>query len=165
MINRQTTQRPGQSRSLGAGRSPKVQRRYEQMMAEDMGPWTEFLKSNAMPLQEVWYNVHVGQAVAVQAGSPEYMKAHADAVSRKRIDVIGRTKTELWIIEVKPYANMQAIGQVLVYEFLYSREFAKSLPTAAVIIATTCDGDIIEAAAKFGIRIITLDVNEFSWKE
>jgi len=127
------------------------------MMVEDMGPWTEFLKSDSMPLQEVWYNVHVGQAVAVPEGSPEYMRAHAQAVSRKRIDVIGRTKKELWIIELKPHANMQAIGQALVYEDLFSGEFVKSLPTVPVIVATTCDMDILEAAKKYGVRIIALN--------
>ncbi|MBA7518884.1 hypothetical protein ES705_10958 [subsurface metagenome] len=144
-------------RSLGRGRSPKVQRRYEQMMSEDMGPWTEFLKSDSMPLQEVWYNVHVGQAVEVPAGSPAYMKAHAAAVSRKRIDVIGRTKNELWIIEVKPYANMQAIGQVLVYEVLFLREFAMNLRSRKVIVAETCDSDIIEAAARYDVTIINIE--------
>lgn len=144
-------------RSLGPGRSPKVQRRYEQMMAEDMGPWTEFLKSDSMPLQEVWYNVHVGQAVEVPTGSPEYMKAHADAVSRKRIDAVGRTETELWIIEVKPYANMQAIGQVLVYEVLFSREFSMNLPSRKVIVAAKCDVDIIEAAARYGVKIVIIE--------
>jgi hypothetical protein len=148
---------PEAKRSLGPGRSPEVKLRYEQMMAEDTGPWTEFLKTESMPLQEVWYNVHVGKAMAVMEGSPEYMKAHAAAVSRKRIDVVGRTENEFWIIEVKPYANMQAIGQVLIYDDLLCREFELKLPTRTVIVASACDVDIIEAAAKYGVKLITVE--------
>ncbi len=148
---------PEAKRSLGPGRSPKVQRRYEHMMREDFATWTEFLKSDSMPLLEVWYDVHVGEPMAVPDGSPEYMRAHAAAVSRKRIDVVGRTEKELWIIEVKPCANMQAIGQVLIYDDLFCREFELKLPTRTVIVASASDMDIIEGAAKYGVKIITVE--------
>ncbi|GAI77685.1 unnamed protein product, partial [marine sediment metagenome] len=124
---------PETKRSLGPGLSPKVLKRYEHMMREDYATWTTFLQSREMFLDEVWYDVHVGQAMAVPEGSPVYMEAHAAAVSRKRIDVVGRTAKEFWIIEVKPYANMQAIGQVLIYEDLFCREFELKLPTRTVI--------------------------------
>ncbi|KKN05288.1 hypothetical protein LCGC14_1088790 [marine sediment metagenome] len=152
---------PGQKRSLGPALSPKVRRRYEQMMVEDMGPWTEFLRSDSMPLLQVWYNVHVGQAVEVPDGSPEYMKAHAAAVSRKRIDAVGRTANEIWIIEVKPYATMYAIGQVIVYEVLFRREFEMNMPSRKVIVAASSDPDILEAAAKYEVKLVNVGGVDF----
>jgi hypothetical protein len=148
---------PEAKRSLGPGRSPKVQRRYEHMMREDFDTWTTFLQSKEMILNEVWYDVHVGRVMEVPEGLPEYMHVQALAISRKRIDVVGRTENELWIIEVKPYANMQAIGQVLIYEDLFCREFELKLPTRTVIVASASDMDIIEGAAKYGVKIITVE--------
>lgn len=144
-------------RSLGPGEKPVVRRKYVHMLPKDFATWTAFLQYEPDWLKEIWYDVHVGRPMDVPEGSPDYMKVVADGVSRKRIDVIGRTKNGLYIIEVKPHANMEAIGQVVTYTDLFVKEFTIKGPVQALIISKTCDADILETAQSQNVKIITLE--------
>ena len=141
-------------RSLGLGESPAVKLRYKGIMVEDMEPWDEFLKWESMPLKMVWYDVHVGEPMAVPDGSPDFMYTFANAVSRKRIDAVGRTADEIWVIEIKPYASFLALGQALTYTDLFVKDFGSSPPARPVIVATATDPDIVYTADRLGVRII-----------
>lgn len=143
-------------RSLGHGEKPEIRSKYVHMMPEDHDTWTAFLQSSENDLIEVWYDVHVGRPMDVPPGSPEYMLKVVEGVSRKRIDVVGRTEKGLYIIEVKPHANMEAIGQVVTYANLFIQEFIIEGPIQGLIVATTCDADILEIAQRMGVKIIAL---------
>jgi len=144
-------------RKLEAGEKPEVKSRYVHMMHEDYATWTSLLKSDQNELDEVWYDVHVGRPMAVPAGSPAYMQDVANGVSRKRIDVVGRIGSSMIIIEVKPHANMEAIGQVITYADLFIEEFEIHGSVSAMIVATTCDADILEIARRQNVKIIALE--------
>jgi hypothetical protein len=141
-------------RVLGPGEEPVVRRRYVHMLPEDHEAWTEFLKSERNELDEVWYDVHVGEPMHVPAGSPAYMKDVVDGVSRKRIDVVGRLGQGVFVIEVKPFANMTALGQVVTYTNLFISEFEIHGPVQAMIVAMECDRDILETAQRMNVKII-----------
>jgi len=144
-------------RSLGPGGKPQVSYRYLHMLREDAVVWTEFLQRGSLHFDEVWYDVHVGRPMDVPEGSPEYMKELADEVSRKRIDVVGRLGKAIYIIEVKPVANMMALGQVKTYRDLFGLEFEVTGPVHGLIVAATTDVDIIESAKDLNIEIIALE--------
>ena len=144
-------------RSLGPGEKPVVRHRYVHMLPEDHTTWTAFLQSEHNDLDEVWYDVHVGRPMHVPSGSPSYMQDVVDGVSRKRIDVVGRVGSGLYIIEVKPHANMVAIGQVITYTNLFIEEFTIHGPVQALIVATTCDADILDIAKRQNVKIIALE--------
>lgn len=145
------------NRSLGPGEKPEVRAKYVHLWQKDYATWTAFLQSKAMNLEEVWYDVHVGRPMDVPKGSPEYMQDVVDGVSRKRIDVVGRVGAGLFIIEIKPEANMKAIGQVVTYTNLFIQEFTITGPVQAMIVATTCDADILETAQRQNVKIIALE--------
>ena len=145
-----------QKRSLGGGEKPEVKAKYAHMMAEDYAAWTAYLQSDYEDFDEVWYDVHVGVPMAVPPDSPNYMQAVVDGVSRKRIDVVGRWGNALYIIEVKPHANMTALGQALTYVHLFIEEFTIDGPVRAMIVATTCDADILDIAMRMNIKIVAL---------
>jgi len=90
------------------------------MMVEDTFVWTKFLESKFIEIKEVWYDVHVGMPVFTEAGADEMDKRIAAGVTRKRIDVVAAVAGGLWIIEIKPYASMYAVGQVLTYVRLFN---------------------------------------------
>lgn len=144
-------------RSLGVGERPVIKAKYAHMLPEDHATWTLYLKKQPGELHEIWYDVHVGQPMAVPKGAPEYMKNVVDGVSRKRIDVVGRTGTNFYIIEVKPHANMEAVGQVITYALLFANEFEVRGPVKPMIVATTCDRDILQIAQNQNVKIIALE--------
>ncbi len=127
------------------------------MLTEDQATWTAFLQSEWNLLDEVWYDVHVGRPMDLPKDSPNYMKAVVDGVSRKRIDVIGRNGSVILIIEVKPYANMMAIGQVVTYKNLFVNEFTGYRSVQAMVVATKCDADILDIANEQKVIIIALE--------
>jgi len=127
------------------------------MLPEDHATWTAYLESKWNVLEEVWYDVHVGKPMTVRPDAPAYMKYVVDGVSRKRIDVVGRVGRRIYIIEVKPEANMTAIGQVVTYLNLFVKEFRITGPVLAMIVATTCDADIMDIANEQNVQIVALE--------
>ncbi len=144
-------------RLLGPGEKPEARQKYAHMMREDHATWTAFIESDIRDLDEVWYDVHVGAPMELPKDSPNYMKAVVEGVSRKRIDVVGRLGTAMFIIEVKPFANMTAIGQVVTYARLFNREFNIHPNAVPMIVSTRCDRDILEIAESLGVKIIALE--------
>lgn len=144
-------------RRLRAGEKPRVMLKYVHLWQKDYATWTAFLRSEWCLFEELWYDVHVGRAMGVPAESPAYMQAVADGVSRKRIDVVGRIGSTLYIIEIKPEANMKGIGQVVTYRDLFVKEFAVPGPVVGMMVATTCDCDILDTATEEGVQIIALE--------
>lgn len=144
-------------RSLGPGERPQASRRYLHMLQEDAVVWTAFVQRRLIEFDEVWYDVHVGQPMALPEESPAYMKDVVDAVSRKRIDVVGRLGKAIYIIEVKPVANIMALGQVKTYRDLFELEFEVKGPVHGMIVAATSDVDILESAKDLSIEIIALE--------
>lgn len=144
-------------RSLGPGQKPEVRAKYVHMLAEDHSTWTAFLYGHPEEFDEVWYDVHVGQPMAVPAGSPDYLRAVADGVSRKRIDVVAVSGGVWYVIEVKKHANMESVGQVITYRDLFVKEFDLVGPCHARVIGTTCDGDILDTAKSMNVEVIALE--------
>lgn len=144
-------------RRLPAGEKPGVKLKYVHMWQKDYATWTAFLQSEWCEFEEVWYDVHVGRAMAVPVGAAWYMNQVAEGVSRKRIDVVGRMGKALYIIEVKPEANIKGVGQVVTYRDLFNKEFFWPGPVLGMMVATRCDCDILDTANKEGIEIIALE--------
>jgi len=157
-VNRQSqVSKIATNRSLGPGVPPEVRIKYPHMLSEDHAAWTAFIESEWNMLDEVWYDVHVGAPMDLPRDSPNYMKAVVDGVSRKRIDVVGRDRGMLWIIEVKPFANMTAIGQVVTYAKLFNQEFDISPPALPMIVSMTLDRDILEIGEHLGVKMLSMD--------
>ncbi|MBA7479328.1 hypothetical protein ES707_14762 [subsurface metagenome] len=116
---------------------PMVMPHYPHMMAEDIAVWSTYLASPLVPIKEVWYDVHVGGAVKLPEGAGEIEQQVALGVSRKRIDVVARVGGGFWVVEVKPFASMLALGQVLSYSRLFVKEYAPVGEVWPVIVIMT----------------------------
>jgi len=73
---------------------------------------------------------------------------------RKRIDVIGRTQAQNFIIEIKPKAGMATVGQVKGYKMLYDEEEWSDRPTMAMIITDAMSADTQRYCEKEGVLFI-----------
>jgi len=130
--------------------------KYRHMLPRDIDTWNKFIQSGRMAFDEIWYDVHVGKPMDVPAGSPEYLFKIAQGVSRKRIDAIARFGYIYYIIEVKPHANMEAIGQLVTYRRLFQSEYSQYQPLRALIVCDTLDFDIMITAREQGIEIMAM---------
>jgi len=124
------------------------------MMGEDTRVWTRFLESGDIVLQEVWYDVHVGAMVKGDWADDSVTARIAAGLTRKRIDVVALMDGRYWIIEVKPIAMHFAIGQVLVYESLFVREFEPERETWPVIVCDHVDADVIPECKRLGVVVV-----------
>lgn len=139
---------------LGNGYKPLIRSHYPHMMVEDTVVWTKFLEVWAKDVSELWYDVHVGTPMSLPGGEDGRLQKVADGVSKKRIDVVCRVKAGFWVVEVKPYANMYALGQVLSYRKLFIEEYNVALETTPVIVASGCDPDLANQVDDFGVLVI-----------
>lgn len=140
--------------SLGPGRKAIVAPAYPHMMYEDTKVWTSFLESGDIEIKECWYDVHVGLPVLLPVGADSMHKRIADGLTRKRIDVVAIVEGVYWIIEVKPVAMHFAIGQVLVYQGLFVKEYEPAREAWPVIVCDTVDEDVVEACARLGVVVV-----------
>lgn len=130
---------------------------YPHMLAEDTAVWTKFLESKFIDIKEVWYDVHIGQPVIVDDDSDSLANRIARGLTRKRIDVVAAVGGGFWIIEIKPYVNMYAVGQVLTYTRLFRKEYAVAGPVVSVLLADGYDEDLLDEFDEFGILVIVND--------
>lgn len=143
---------------LGIGQKADVMPHYPHMMWQDRGVWTKFLESEGHRIQRVWYDVHVGLPVDVGDGSPGWLRRVAGGVTRKRIDVVAKVGGGYWVIEVKPFAGMVALGQVLTYTRLFLAEYSVDGSVVPVVICDAVDPDVMpdfEAASVGVFRNVT----------
>jgi len=124
------------------------------MLGEDTLVWTRFLESGDFQVKEVWYDVHAGQPVLSTLGLDSMQQRIADGITRKRIDVVAIVGNIYWIIEVKPIAQHFAIGQVLVYEGLFVKDYEPALETWPVIVCDKVDGDVIPECERLGVVVV-----------
>lgn len=124
------------------------------MMREDTEVWSKFLASEFIEIKEVWYDVRVGSSVLGQDMHSDLEHRIAAGLTRKRIDVVARVAGGVWVIEVKPRANMYAVGQVVTYARLYAQEYAVSGQIIPVIICDDYDVDLVEEFDELGVLVL-----------
>jgi len=76
------------------------------------------------------------------------------ATSRKRVDVIGETEKEIIIYEIKEYAGMGALGQLLCYEALYREEYKPTKPIRKTVITDRLPPNMATIFPQFNIEVI-----------
>lgn len=139
---------------LGTSQKPIVMPSYPHMLAEDTAVWSKYLASPVLAIKEVWYDVHVGKPVPGLAPGDELGMRIASGITRKRIDAVCRVDSVLWVVEIKPYASMLALGQVLSYTRMFIDEFR---PTGEVVSVIVCDGvdvDLLDEFEALGVIVI-----------
>jgi hypothetical protein len=142
---------------LDLGQPAIVRPHYPHMMVEDTIVWTKFLESKFVEIKEVWYDVRVGMPVLVGDGSDDTLNRIAAGLTRKRIDVVASVGGGLWVIEVKPYANMYAVGQVITYVRLFKQEYTSPGRVVPVIICDDYDEDLVDEFDELGVMVLKND--------
>ncbi|MBA7534302.1 hypothetical protein ES705_26548 [subsurface metagenome] len=127
---------------------------YPHMLAEDTEVWTKYLQSPLVPIKELWYDVHVGAGIRIPAEASDMEKRIAAGITRKRIDVVAAVGGGFWVIEVKPRANMVALGQVISYTRLFVKEYAPRGEVWPVIVCDSADEDLVAEFDELGVAVV-----------
>jgi len=99
----------------------------------------------------------------VPAGSNELTlvdgsKIKKEFTMKKYIDAVCEYQGKTWIIEAKEVLNYEAIGQVLVYEDLYKREYKRE-NIQKVIACQVADQELLPTCKRLGIVVYLVGEN------
>ncbi|MFZ2149255.1 MAG: hypothetical protein WAV28_18750 [Sedimentisphaerales bacterium] len=138
---------------LGPGQKPIVMSYYPHMLAEDVAVWTKFIQKMQAAIYRVWYDVHVGSAVPLPEEASQIELKVAAGITRKRIDCICHVGAEFWVIEVKPFGNMLALGQAYTYARLFGNEYQVPGRIVPVVVCDELDRDMRGRFAELGVMV------------
>jgi hypothetical protein len=123
-------------------------------LQEDTEVWSRFLAASPQKIDRVWYDVRVGEAIPGSFVADPMKRRIADGVLKKRIDVVCKVGGGYWVVEIKPVADMQALGQIQTYTRLFLKEFKPDGECWPVIVADTADPDILSTAFDAGVLVM-----------
>lgn len=136
------------------GRFPyKTLEKYPHMKPEDVAVWERYIAANPAMFETVDYDVPLGAGEPVPPEQPEEMAADWAALTRKKIDLIAyRADGAVHLVEVKPIANMRALGQILTYQELYAATHP-GIQAVPMVVANKVDRELAVMFAKHGIQV------------
>lgn len=139
---------------LGPSQKPIVMPSYPHMLAEDIEVWSAYLVSPVTPIKEAWYDVRVGQGLLLPVGASDIDRRISAGVARKRIDVVCHVGGGYWVVEVKPFAGMLAMGQIISYARLFVREYRVDGEVWPVVVCREADPDLVDDFEAAGVAVI-----------
>ena len=123
------------------------------MLPADIILWERWLAKFKDEYDKFEYDVHVGKVKPIYPTSPVNLMKLAEEVSRKRLDVVAYKGIFRVIIEVKPYAGLSALGQLLGYEILYKREYPEAYTLRLGVVTDRLDEDMKVLFDHYNIHI------------
>ena len=127
---------------------------YPHMKPEDVGIWERFLAKYPDYFQRCDYDVKVGQGRMPEFRQTENMEKGWRDLTQKKIDVVGYNGENVCIVEVKPNARANALGQMWMYDELYKADFNPKGRVHNLIITDREDTDTMNVAKSGDIEII-----------
>ena len=126
--------------------------KYPHLAPEDVKIWERFITAYPVYFERVDYDLKVGTPRAYPEAPNDKIKEDLEYLSRKRIDVVGYRGNEIHIIELKPRASFEAIGQIIGYTELFLPFVKPENSISMVLITDTEIPDIAELCFKKGIQ-------------
>ena len=124
------------------------------MLAPDVPAWWGFLARYDLGIQVIHYNVRVGQGTPVPSGADDFMRDQLNALTRERVDAVGRAPLVTYLIEVNADAGVRSIGQAILYRQMWLEDPPPGWPPAvAAIVTVVLRNDIIAVAAANNIAL------------
>ena len=135
---------------------PEYRGAYPHMFPGDVAVWERFLDKYGEIYTGFQYDMMCGVECEQFPRWEEPYRKDAAVLSRLRIDAVGFRSDGIDIIEVKPRAGSQAIGQVITYVDHYVNDYKPNLRVRGVIVTGEEDRNIPPIADKLGIAYIVV---------
>lgn len=129
---------------------------YDHMGPQDVAIWERFIAAYPDAYQTCQYDVPVGTPPQFDTTVNPATDGNVARLYMRKIDVVGFKQGGIDIIEVKPRAGMSAVGQVVGYRELYTRDYKPAVLPKAVIITDRSDPDLEQVAAAQGVRVFVV---------
>jgi hypothetical protein len=129
---------------------------FPHMSRQDTAVWSAFLQSNAVTYDSIDYDVAVGGKAAHLVPDDDELAPMWQSLVKKRIDAVVYRVSEVWTVEVKPLANMAALGQALSYAWLWNDEGRTQLKARPVIVADRIDLDVIPIFLAYEVLVFSV---------
>lgn len=131
-------------------------RLYPHLLKEDRELWEDYLAIGDHRAQAYDYDVKVGEGRDPGPDFPDYIRNMALNISKRRIDAVWHTPTEITIIEISVNAGLTQLGQLMAYPCLYRATTDTKLPIKRLLLARSIQTDIEPVLAEEKIPFIVL---------
>lgn len=118
--------------------------KYPHMKPLDVAIWERFVVKYPNLFTMVIYDYHVGEGADFLPTGTETPDGRENRLYQKKIDVLGFKVDEMSIIEVKPRADIKALGQVITYEKLLTDKIARGKTVRKMVVCEGIDSDMRE---------------------
>ena len=128
---------------------------YPHMGPRDADIWNRFVHANPEFFTGCIYDMRVGEVPDCDPNLPRNIQDAWTDLCRGRIDVVAFRNDHIFVIEVKPRARGEALGQAINNAYLFEREHKPpGIITPAVVTDYILPGTRIVAEAK-GVALWT----------
>jgi hypothetical protein len=131
-------------------------RLYPHLLPEDIALWERFLAQYSTQFQYFEYDVRVGEGRPADTSYPDNIRQMALDLSMRRIDAVGYTPSELYIIEITTSAGLKAVGQLITYPILYAQTYHPARPLHPLLVTADLQPDVLPALQTHAIDHIVL---------
>ena len=131
----------------------KKQLKYPHLGPEDTAIWSRFIEKYPDYYKSVDYDVKVGEGRDYSGLPEDEYSDDLKYLSKKRIDVVAFTDSDIHVIEVKPRAGLSAIGQSLGLADLYRAIVPADKLVKAVLITDQILPDMEALCLKMNVLI------------
>lgn len=125
-----------------------------QMLPQDWVIWHKFRKTFGEIFLRFFYNVRVGGQDVQDPSISEPIRKSWYYSTAKRIDAVGETKDEVWIIEVAANPGLRAMGQIMTYQSLWALDPKIQKKGVAVLVVDRIEQDLQFACSVQGVRVM-----------
>lgn len=129
--------------------------KYPHMKPEDVAVWSRFIIKNPDLFATVDYDVCVGAGADFEMCTSNEYDCDCQKLTQKKIDAVAYKGSAVTLIEVKPIANMRALGQMIVYFNLYKKDHPEETNISNMIVCREVERELDEIFAQNGIIIKT----------
>lgn len=129
---------------------------YPGLMRRDAALWDKFIDKYPDAYEEVIYNLHVGQGATIPKGTAPEIAKDFVLLTQWKIDVVGFKNNEVHIIEIKPYAGANAVGQLLTYCEIYKGYIDPEVEPLPVLVTDQVRPDVPLLAARLSFRVFVV---------
>ncbi len=136
---------------LGQRFGPDFSGRPPHMAPIDAEIWRRWRPSLAAGIEALYFDVGLGlprELPQVQRSEELLMWIR---LNQKRADVLIEWQREVWIVELRHAASLNAVGRILGYRMLWNQDPVIAKPLVLAIVTDRFDSDVQELAGIQGV--------------
>ena len=126
---------------------------YPHFAKRDAPVWSRWLAEYA----ELWgafaYDVAVGGMTLPDVGASETERLAWKYSTALKIDAVGWNEDAVWLFEVRPEAQVSALGSVLGYTLVCERDKVFDRPLVSAVVCESMQSDVEWCCDRLGVHV------------